>query len=226
MMVKQNFSNISYTIIDEENLNSNSPFSAFDETEYQFVLDPIDGTLTYAYKTPLFAISLGIMKKGKPYQGFVYAPALGELVYFDGHCVKWPKNAFQNNQEEVILKPQNSASPLIFKNARTLDLKQDADVKGNLELNLWSCVLHHLYLLTGRAKAAFVSAMFWDIAGTWGALEHLGFKIYNTQTGEILEKVSLRHFTKDYRFIAPHLICKSEDYSEIINLIKNKKASA
>lgn len=219
--LEQNFKDISYSIVDEEVKNEkNDVFSIFKETEYQFVLDPIDGTLTYASQMPLYAISLGVLLKGKPFMGCVYSPAIGELVYFDGVEAHWLKNAFGSFQEDTILKPIKSSSQLIFKNARSIDLKQSEDVKGNLELNLWSCVLHNLYLATNRGKAAFISAMMWDLAGAWALLEHLGYKVYDTKNGQELNEVSNKNFDTNFRFLYPHLICRPENYNEIIALIK------
>lgn len=219
--LKQNFNDISYSVVDEEVKSENGDvFSVFENSEYQFVLDPIDGTLTYANQMPLYAISLGVLHKGKPFLGCIYSPAVDELVYFDGANAHWLKKAFTRHQEDIILNPIKSSSQLIFKNARSIDIKQSNDVKGNLELNLWSCVLHNLYLATNRGKAAFISAMMWDLAGAWAILQHLGYKVYNTKDGKELNRVSNQNFDNNFKFVAPHLICKPEDYDEIISLIK------
>lgn len=221
LFLKQNFNDLSYSVVDEEIKSEHDDvFSVFENSEYQFVLDPIDGTLTYANQMPLYAISLGVLRKGKPFLGCIYSPAIDELVYFDGINAHWLKNAFSPLQEDIILKPIKSSSQLIFKNARSIDLKQSEDVKGNLELNLWRCVLHNLYLATNRGKAAFISAMMWDLAGAWAILEHLGYKVYNTKDGKELNEVSSKNFDTNFKFLYPHLICKPENYAEIAALIK------
>jgi myo-inositol-1(or 4)-monophosphatase len=47
-------------------------------SESLWLLDPIDGTANYADGSPLCAISLALMQRGKPALGIVAAPLLGE----------------------------------------------------------------------------------------------------------------------------------------------------
>lgn len=220
--ITKNYADLSYALIDEETVSglAEDSFPLFENTEYQFIIDPIDGTLTYANQTPLYGISIGILKKGKPYMGAIYAPALHELVYFDGTDIHWIKNAFLDTQKETFLTSKKTTSPIIFKNAPWSNLDLKTGSKENLELNFWSCIVHNLYLITGRAKAAFISAYVWDIAGSWAMLERLGFNIYDTSTGSKLTHVNTDHFNKNLRLSHPHLICHPQDYDEIMNLIK------
>jgi len=47
------------------------------QTLMAFVVDPIDGTLSYAHGDALWAVSIGLLRAGKPVAGVVVAPALG-----------------------------------------------------------------------------------------------------------------------------------------------------
>lgn len=47
--------------------------------EFQWVIDPLDGTTNFSAGLPLFNISIGIRHNGKTVAGVVYAPYLGEL---------------------------------------------------------------------------------------------------------------------------------------------------
>ena len=87
--VEQNFSHLNYMIIDEESLNQieGNIFEQVKNTEYQFILDPIDGTINYAADIPLYGVLVSVFKHGKPLYGFMYAPDLDELVYTDGQQV-------------------------------------------------------------------------------------------------------------------------------------------
>lgn len=49
------------------------------KNEYIWVLDPIDGTTNYLQGSPNCAISLALLKKGKPVVGIVYAPFLNQM---------------------------------------------------------------------------------------------------------------------------------------------------
>jgi myo-inositol-1(or 4)-monophosphatase len=48
-------------------------------SEYQWVVDPIDGTTNFAHGFPLFAISLGLLRGKVPVAGVVYDPRHDEL---------------------------------------------------------------------------------------------------------------------------------------------------
>lgn len=48
-------------------------------TEYLWAIDPLDGTTNYAHQYPFYAVSIGLLIKGKPIIGVIYAPFLGEL---------------------------------------------------------------------------------------------------------------------------------------------------
>lgn len=45
-----------------------------------FVIDPIDGTMNFSRKNPIFCISIGFVEDGNPVLGVIYNPILKELV--------------------------------------------------------------------------------------------------------------------------------------------------
>lgn len=51
------------------------------DREYQWVIDPLDGTKNYANHSPLFNISIALLKNKEIIFGLVYAPVTGELFY-------------------------------------------------------------------------------------------------------------------------------------------------
>ena len=65
------------------------------EAEYLWVVDPLDGTMNYAHAYPLFAVSIALVRAGRPEVGVVYAPILGELftamrgegAFLNGHPI-------------------------------------------------------------------------------------------------------------------------------------------
>lgn len=50
-------------------------------SEYQWIIDPIDGTKNYTHKIPLFATQIALLKNDEIVLGVSNAPALKELVY-------------------------------------------------------------------------------------------------------------------------------------------------
>ncbi|MDR2595197.1 MAG: hypothetical protein LBC87_10565 [Fibromonadaceae bacterium] len=51
------------------------------EAEYQWVLDPIDGTKSFIYGVPLFGTIIAILRKGSPIAGLIQLPALNSKVW-------------------------------------------------------------------------------------------------------------------------------------------------
>lgn len=62
--------------------------SATDDAEFTWVIDPLDGTLNFAHGIPFFAVTLALLKQGKPIVGVTYLPMLDELftAEADGGC--------------------------------------------------------------------------------------------------------------------------------------------
>jgi len=48
-------------------------------SEYQWIIDPLDGTVNFAHKVPIFCISIALSFKGAVVLGVVLNPLTGEL---------------------------------------------------------------------------------------------------------------------------------------------------
>jgi myo-inositol-1(or 4)-monophosphatase len=48
-------------------------------SEYQWVIDPLDGTLNYLHGLPIFCVSIGVLRNGELHLGVVYDPSRNEL---------------------------------------------------------------------------------------------------------------------------------------------------
>jgi myo-inositol-1(or 4)-monophosphatase len=51
------------------------------ESEYKWIIDPIDGTVNFANGIPICCVSIGLEKNGEMILGAVYAPLLNELFF-------------------------------------------------------------------------------------------------------------------------------------------------
>ena len=49
------------------------------DSEWLWIVDPLDGTVNYAHGYPLFAVSIALLRKGKPVVGVVLEPNRNEL---------------------------------------------------------------------------------------------------------------------------------------------------
>ena len=81
----------SHNILSEEigKINNNS--------NYQWVIDPLDGTTNFLHNLPIYAVSIGLRKNNKTICGVVYNPAANKCFYSEHK-----KGSFLNN---VMIKP-------------------------------------------------------------------------------------------------------------------------
>ena len=48
-------------------------------SEYQWVIDPLDGTTNFAHGIPVFSVSIGLLKNNSPVVGVIYDPLRDEM---------------------------------------------------------------------------------------------------------------------------------------------------
>lgn len=103
------------------------------ESEYLWVIDPIDGTVNFSKKYPIYAVSIGLMKAGKILRGFVYVPPLGKFYSATkGH------GAFCNGKKITVSKTDEIKDSLLSvmltshyddsENERSLDVIRKANM--------------------------------------------------------------------------------------------------
>lgn len=214
--VAENFSDLNYMIIDEESIDEikGMVFETCAKTDYQFVIDPIDGTMNYAADIPLYGITIGVLKKGKPWLGVLYAPATGELVYTDGAKVYYEYNG------KVKILPKNciSTSRVVLGHSWRMQLKPD-HFDGNLIMHdYFSAVIYLIYLAVGRVRGAFMQAYLWDIAGGWAVLDVLGMGFYDYYTKQKMTDLSSQFFLENCRVRGMNIVCFDQDFDELKNL--------
>jgi myo-inositol-1(or 4)-monophosphatase len=74
---------------------------AFPDTEWCWIIDPIDGTTNFTRGIPIWTISLGLLYRGTPVFGYVYAPPLRQAFhgFWAGESgLDTPTGAFLNHQ--------------------------------------------------------------------------------------------------------------------------------
>ncbi len=64
------------------------------KSEYEWFVDPLDGTTNFIHGIPQFAVSIGLCKNGKPILGVIYDPFKNELF-----CAEKGKGALMNDKK-------------------------------------------------------------------------------------------------------------------------------
>ena len=51
------------------------------DSQYKWIIDPIDGTVNFAHRIPICCVSIGIEHEGKMIMGAVYNPLMNEFFF-------------------------------------------------------------------------------------------------------------------------------------------------
>ena len=78
----------------------------FTDSEYLWVIDPLDGTTNFAHNLTIFAVSIGLIKKGvETVCGVVYNPAAKKCFYAD-KTFSWKIDLSTNKSYIIIVQSQ------------------------------------------------------------------------------------------------------------------------
>ena len=140
-------------------------------SEFTWVIDPIDGTRSFATGLPIWGISIGVLRRGLPAAGGLYMPVSDEMYW--GDCDR----AFYNERPMPRLQPPDPASILTF-----LAVPSNFHLHFNTAYprlrSLGSTAAHLAYVATGAAAGMVThSAGLWDIAGLLPVLAAVGAQI-------------------------------------------------
>jgi len=216
--VERRFADLDYVIVDEESIKTlgDDPLQTMAKSEYQFIIDPIDGTLPYSCAQALYGISVGVFRYGKPYLGVLYMPATHEIVYYDGNKVHLLRQAFQPEEEDVEVNAVPCRNcPMIFGHPWNTPLTPDYDMSQFVFVDYYSAVVKLLYLATHRARAYTCHMSLWDMAAGWTICNAVGIKLYHFQSGREITEVKAEDFDNNLRLKDVYIFCAPEDLPEM-----------
>lgn len=78
------------------------------ESNYKWIIDPIDGTINYAHSIPITCISIGLEKDNEVIMGAVYNPMMNEMFFAEKG-----KGSFFNDKQIHVSKEDNFAKSLL-----------------------------------------------------------------------------------------------------------------
>lgn len=148
----------------------------FPDTDWCWIIDPIDGTTNFTRGIPLWGISLGLLYRGTPVYGYVLIPSLGHQFY--GY---WPGDSGLTMPQGASLGDRaihaSTASPA--KNqffslcARSTQILQHP---FPCKVRMLGVASYNLLLVAAGYAVGAVEATpkIWDIAGVWPILQAAG----------------------------------------------------
>jgi myo-inositol-1(or 4)-monophosphatase len=155
------------------------------DAQFVWVLDPVDGTVSFAAGVPLFGTLIALQQRGQPILGVIHQPILGELVVGDGSCTLVNDQATRcstvRRLEEAMVLSTSLAGVGRYQNeAAFLDvLRRARTCRG------WGDCYGYLMVATGRADVMCDPIMNpWDIAALIPVIRGAGGTITDWRGGD------------------------------------------
>lgn len=150
----------------------------FDDTEkesqYTWIIDPIDGTKSFVCGVPIYANLLALMDGKKALIGIMNFPALNEMVYAvrDGGC-------FWNGRSAHVSQTENLKDAVLLTSGlhyfKEKQAAWDRLLKASYIQRTWGDAYGYALVATGRADVMVDPAMaLWDIAPLQVIMEEAG----------------------------------------------------
>ena len=168
--IQQNYPLHSIISEEQESVKTNS--------EYTWVIDPLDGTTNFVHKLPIFACSIGLKRNNQTILGVVYNPAAEKCFYAEKN-----KGAFLNNKH-IYPTSSNTLSECLL----VTGFPYIHDDKYDLLFNIFK----DFYDATRgvrRLGAASLDLCF-DAMGRFDGFYEYGLKPWDVCAGEIILKES------------------------------------
>ena len=97
--INEKYEDIDWDLLSEENVKEGASENYFNNTDWIWVLDPLDGTKDFIQGTGNYAMHLALNYKRKPFLGIVLIPEKDELWISDG------ENVWCEKRNGSIVKP-------------------------------------------------------------------------------------------------------------------------
>ncbi len=175
------------------------------QSEYKWIIDPLDGTTNFTHGLPIYCVSIGLEYKGEMVLGVVYDPSRNELF-----TAEKGKGAFLNNKRLRVSKASRLIESLIVTgfpyNVRTnpdnaVQHFNNFLMEAQAVRRLGSAALDLCYVAAGRFDGFWeVTLMPWDMAAGVLLVEEAGGKFTdfrgfpsNVYTSNVLTSNGLIH---------------------------------
>ena len=143
------------------------------DSEYLWIIDPLDGTSNYASHNPFFSVSISLWKSGSPLIGLIDAPMLKERFYaVSGHGA-YHIDFLRNEQKTVyvsdIKNPEKAYGVYceggVKDKKRSLSILKSYYMKLRDVRKLGSAAIELAFVGTGRSESYMTTEIsIWDIA--------------------------------------------------------------
>lgn len=147
--------------------------SCFNNEEFVWVCDPVDGTNPFSHGYPLFTFSLALVRDGRPILGLLFDPMLNRLILAEsGRGVRL-------NQKPITVSESTSLNRSLValenNDTRFYKIRERLAGQGSLVLTFASISYSSMLVAIGEFKAAiWFGKTPWDGAAVQVVMEEAG----------------------------------------------------
>ncbi len=150
-------------------------------SDYQWILDPIDGTRSFISGVPLYTTLVGVLCRQEPVIGVIAAPALGELLHAASGQGAWFEQAGKATCRAQVSETRSlEKACLVTTQVDSFDHRTAADAYRQFEAaaaitRTWGDGYGYMLVATGRADVMVDPLMnLWDAAAIAPVIEEAG----------------------------------------------------
>ena len=191
--INEKYKNINWDILSEENVKISS--KVYDSnSDWIWVLDPLDGTKDFIQGTGNYAMHLALNFKQKPYIGFVLIPDKDQLWITDGEktwCEKRDGTYFEpslltnkNLQEMNLVTSKNHGNETLKKLIQKINFRK-VEIMGSIGCKIASIVRGESDIYICLSLPGKSSPKDWDFAAPESILYGAGGAITNLDNQEL-----------------------------------------
>ena len=213
-----------HVLIDEESIQK-SPSEILPHSEYQWVLDPIDGTAGYALGRKMWGVSLGLLHNGCPVAGGIYMPAIGYFLITDDKATC--KIDVTTQQKTVVTCSKMLVHSQMFVEsfyAEGWGWHNRSGVGKIWQHTPESAVQGGVCTLLSQSAGNILAKTYsiWDAAGILTLARHTGLKCFSMTDGREWTQLKTTDFKENWKLADDWLICHPDNFDEISKVLKGE----
>lgn len=164
------------TTFPEHGILSEEAEHIFPDTEWCWVLDPLDGTTNFARRIPIWGVSLGLCFRGIPVFGYVHMPPLNQSFHgfwYGNAQLNGPKGAFLNHRRIHSSEDELTANHFFNFCSRSIRVYQHP---FPCKIRMLGVASYNFLTVAAGFTLGGVEATpkIWDIAGVWPIVQAAG----------------------------------------------------
>ncbi len=159
------------------------------ESEYCWVIDPLDGTTNFSYGLPYFCISVALTHRDVPQVGVVYQPLLNEFFY-----AQQGEGVFLNGQPITVSGPERFDRSLIAvglpypaeERTHMVGIARVVSGKAHGIRHFGAIALDLAYVAAGRLDGVIFGGLaWWDVAAGMLLIQEAGGIVSDFQGNQL-----------------------------------------